>query len=144
MFQDDQTKDHFFTCEGLFSLSFFLSLFWPVFALGFFSLHFPFSFSFWVSFLALLLCFCSLIFFQWCELNTFETPFFFTFAFQHQAFDRLSSREDFSLPLSPVWGWSLVGAFERNYQAQRGDYWIILYQWRDDERWSFLISNIIT
>ena len=46
----------------------------------------------------MLLCSCSLLFFQWCELNTFGTPFF-TFAFQHQAFDRLSLREDFFLPL---------------------------------------------
>ena len=34
---------------------------------------------------------------------------------------------------------------EGNYQAQRGDYKIIfLYQWKDDERWSFFISNIVT
>ena len=64
----------------------------------FFSFHFPSSFFFCVSLLAPLLSFCSLLFFQWCELNTFGTPFF-TFAFQHQAFGRLSLKEDFSLPL---------------------------------------------
>ena len=103
VFQGDQTNDHFSPCEGpiLFWSSFFVSLhFKSTHFFLFFSFHFPFSFLFQVSFLALLLFFCSLIFFQWCELNTFGTPFF-TFAFQHQAFDRLSLREDFFLSLPP-------------------------------------------
>ena len=77
----------------------------------FFQVSFQFIFpsSFFGSISSVLLCFYSFIFFQWCELNTFGTPF----SHLPQAFDRLSPREDFSLSLPPVWrvilGWDIEG-----------------------------------
>ena len=41
--------------------------------------------------------------------------------------------------------WSLVGVQKENHQAQKGRLLDnFLYQWRDDERWLFFISNIVT
>ena len=116
-------RNHFSPREGPILLwsSFFVSLHFKS-TRFFFSFYFPSSFFFWVSFLALLLCFCLLIFFQWYELNTFGT-LFFTFAFQHQAFDCLSLREDFSppLPLS-VEGEPWLGHRRKFIRLKMGDY----------------------
>ena len=108
VFQGDQTKDHFSSCEEPILLwsSFFVFLHFKPFFL-FISFHFiSFHFIFLLHFSFRFLQYCC---FAFAHLYSFSgvssTPLelhFFTFAFQHQAFDRLSLREDFSLPLPPV------------------------------------------
>ena len=111
MFQGDQTKNHFYHCmKDLFRCPF-IHLF---FFLSFFDSPF-----FLVPFSTILFCSYSFLFSSGVSSTSLELHFF-TFTFQHQAFDRLSSREDFSLPLPPMWRVVLDRDIEGNLSGSKG------------------------
>ena len=123
-----------FIIEGsFFSLSFrsFLFLFH----------HFFFDSPFFlVHFLTILFCSCSFLFSNGMSSTSLELHFF-TFAFQHQAFDRLSSRKDFSLPLPPMWRVVLDQDIEGNLSGSKGvtmdNFFLSVRGW-----WKMAISHL--
>ena len=143
MFQGDQTNDHFSSREGSFSLSFFVSLhfhFNPFFL--WVSFHFTFSSIFFLrsSTFGIFWTFGFLVsptFFLGLKLYAARLLKIYTFVILRVS---LFQHLPFSVKADP---WS--GFRKKNHQVQKGKLLDnFLYQWRDNQRWSFFISNLAT
>ena len=107
-------RDQFYF--GLPSLFLFVSTYFSFYFI--FLLHFSFGFLFYHC------CFAFAHLYSFSGVSSTPLEFhFFTFAFQHQTFDRLSLREDFSPPLpSSVEGDHWSGYRRKFIKLKRGDY----------------------
>ena len=92
-----------------------------------FSFHFIFLLHFSFRFLFSHCCFAFAHLYSFSSVSLTPLEFhFFTFALQHQAFDRLNSKEDFSLPLPlppNVEGDPWSGYRRKFIRLKRSDYW---------------------
>ena len=129
-------KDHFL----------YPSLFLFVFTLTYFFFGFLFI-SLFLLFFRVLLC---LVFFSLNVWISGESNFLFrTETFRSSPFENRRLRDPQSFTFSTFalqYGrWSLVRVQKENHQAQKERLLDnFLYQWRDNQRWSFFISNLAT
>ena len=140
MFQGDQIKDHFYHyTKDHFSLSLRSSLF--LFFI-IFSLILYFS---WFLFFNIFVLFLLIFIFLRGELNISWNSNFSNLSSSIKYLTAYSSRGDFFSSLPSNVGGDLWSGYWRKLSGLKGRLSDnFLYQWRNGERWSFLISNIVT